>query len=47
MTFNYYEIIIIILLEEKCKEYTKMISTKSFQELEYDEIEEDCAEINI
>lgn len=35
------------LLEEKCKEYTKMISTKSFQELEYDEIEEDCAEINI
>ena len=33
------------LLEEKCKEYTKMISTKSFQELEYDEIEEDCAEI--
>ena len=27
------------LLEEKCKEYTKMISTKSFQELEYDEIE--------
>ncbi len=35
------------LLEEKCKEYTKMISTKSFQELEYDEIEEDCDEINI
>ena len=35
------------LLEEKCREYTKMISTKSFQELEYDEIEEDCAEINI
>lgn len=28
------------LLEEKCREYTKMISTKSFQELEYDEINE-------
>lgn len=26
------------LLEEKCREYTKMISTKSFQELEYDEL---------
>ena len=35
------------LLEKKCREYTKMISTKSFQELEYEEIEEDLDEMDM